>query len=253
MGRRMSQLESLADELSGIIDQVKAIESRFQRTRDSISISIEDQTTFRALVTDVISIYALGFGPNSQFARDLVNWVNEYSGGMSGGPSLYAVQGAHKLMDTALRQMRRIQVSTSTAPVQSSQPNRSPYVSPSRLNELRALPNGKWDFTRLIRMVEELNDAHERGNFVTVPMLVRAIKDHVPPIFSSPNFAGVFNNSSKSLKGNLERLENSLKHIADGQLHSHIRSSEVLPTDVQVDFRNDLDVLLGEVVRMVKA
>lgn len=248
----MSQIETLAEELAGIVEQVRDMETRARRTRDSISFSTDDETTFRALVADALSIYTLGFGSNSQFARDLINWVNEYSGGLSGGPSLYAVQGAHKLMDAALRQMRRIQASTSNEPVQASQQNRSPYVSPNRVDELRSLPKGKWDCTRLIRMVEELNDAYERGNFVTVSMLVRAIKDHVPPIFSASNFAGVFNNSPKSLKGNLERLENSLKHIADGQLHSHIRISEVLPTDVQVDFRNDLDVLLGEVVRILK-
>lgn len=249
----MSQLESLANELSGIIDEVKAIESRFRRTRDSISLTSEDETTFRALLTDVMSIYEAAFGPNNKFARELSTWVGQYSGGFSGGPSLHAVNGAHKLMDTALKQMGRLQAAAAAAPPQPSQSIRPPYVSMSRLEELRVLPKARWDLTRLIRMVEELNDAYERGNFVTVTMLVRAIKDHVPPVFSSTNFAGVFNSSSKSVKGNLERLETSLKHIADGQLHSHIRSSEVLPTDVQVDFRNDLDVLLGEVVRMVKA
>lgn len=248
----MSQLDSLADELVGIIEQVRNMETRAHRTRDSISFSTEDETTFRALVTDVLSIYSLGLGPNSQFARDLVNWVNEYSGGMSGGPSLYAVQGAHKLMDSALRHIRRIQSATAAASVQTGLPHRPPYVSASRIDELRALPKAQWDLTRLIRMLEELNDAYERSNFLTVPVLLRAIKDHVPPIFSEPNFSSVFNKSSKSVKGNLERLENSLKHIADGQLHSHIRSSETLPTDVQVDFRNDLDVLLGEVVRKIK-
>ena len=248
----MSQLEGLADELAGFIEQVRSMETRARRTRDSISFSTEDETTFRALVTDVLSIYNLGLGPNSFFARDLVNWVNEYSGGMSGGPSLYAVQGAHKLMDSALRHIRRIQATTAAVPVQPAQLNRPPYISERRIDELRTLPNVQWDLTRLIRMLEELNDAYERGNFLTVPMLIRAIKDHVPPIFSELNFSSVFNKSSKSVKGNLERLENSLKHIADGQLHSHIRNSEVLPTDVQVDFRNDLDVLLGEVVRRVK-
>jgi hypothetical protein len=248
----MSQLESLANELSGIIDEVKAIESRFRRTRDSITLTSDDETTFRALLTDVMSIYEAGFGPNNKFARELANWVNQYSGGMSGGPSLVAVQGSHKLMASALKQMGRLQAAAATAPPQPPKSIRPPYVSVSRLEELRVLPKARWDLTRLIRMVEELNDAYERGNFVTVTMLVRAIKDHVPPVFSSTNFAGVFNSSSKSVKGNLERLENSLKHIADGQLHSHIRTSEVLPTDVQVDFRNDLDVLLGEVVRLIK-
>ncbi len=65
--------------------------------------------------------------------------------------------------------------------------------------------------TRLVRMLEELNDAYELGNFQTCPMLVRMIKDHVPLIFGEPNFSALFNNVSKSLKRNLEGLENSLK------------------------------------------
>lgn len=249
----MSQQQSLADELAGIIDQVKAIESRFRRTRDSISLATEDETTFRALVTDVLSIHELALGKGNNFGRELAQWVNSYSGGMSGGPSLVAVQGAHKLMEAALRQIRRLQSVGPPMAASSSQPVRPPYVDPKRVDELRALPKSAWDLTRLVRMLEELNEAYERGNFQTVPMLVRAIKDHVPPIFGEANFAGVLSSSAKSTKGNLEHLENSLKHIADGQLHMQIRSSEVLPTDSQVDFRGDLDVLLAEIVRRLKS
>ena len=248
----MSQQKSLAGELAGIIDDVKGIESRFRRTSKSISLTTEDETTFRALVTDVLAIYELAMGKENRFSRELVLLVNSYSGGLSGGPSLVAVQGAHKLMEAALRQIHRIQAVAPPVTPPPIHPFRPPYVDSTRIDELRSLPRAEWDLTRLIRMLEELNDAYERGNFQTVPMLVRAIKDHVPPIFGESNFVGVFNNSTKSLKGNLERLENSLKHIADGQLHMQIRSSEVLPTDSQVDFRSDLAVLLAEIVRRLK-
>lgn len=248
----MNQKQSLADELAGIIDEVKVIESRFRRTRDSISLATEDETTFRARIIDVVSIYELALGKENTFARALIQWVDSNSGGMTGGPSLYAVQGAHKLMEAAHRQICRLQ-SISTHQVPSpSLPARTSYVDPTRIEELRALLKESWDLTRLVRMLEELNDAYERGNFQTVPMLVRAIKDHVPPIFGETNFSGVLNNSTKSLKGNLGSLENSLKHIADTLLHMQIRDSEVLPTDIQVDFRSDLDVLLAEIIRRIK-
>ncbi|WP_093386822.1 hypothetical protein [Variovorax sp. OV329] len=248
----MSQQQSFADELADIVERIKVIETQFRRTRDSISLTTEDETTFRMLITDALSIYELAFGKGSKFGRDLAEWVNSYSGGMSGGPSLYAVQGSHKLIEAAKRQMLRLQAISPPAAAPPNPPLRPPYVDPTRLNELRALPKGAWDLTRFVRMLEELNDAYERGNFQTVPMLVRAIKDHVPPIFGEANFAGVFNSSTKSIKGNLEHLENSLKHIADGQLHMQIRRSEVLPTEGQVDFRRDLDVLLAEIVRRLK-
>jgi hypothetical protein len=47
-------------------------------------------------------------------------------------------------------------------------------------------------------------------------------------------------------------LDRSLRNIADAHLHVQIRTSEVLPTGPQVDFRADLDVLLSEVVRVLK-
>ena len=67
-------------------------------------------------------------------------------------------------------------------------------------------------------------------------------------------FPEVANNyqCEKSFRGSMQHLDKSLRNIADAHLHIQIRSSEVLPTGPQVDFRADLDVLLGEVVRVLK-
>ena len=48
----------------------------------------------------------------------------------------------------------------------------------------------------------------------------------------------------------MQRMETSLRNIADTHLHSPIRTREDVPTAVQVDFAADLDVLLGEVIRV---
>jgi hypothetical protein len=48
----------------------------------------------------------------------------------------------------------------------------------------------------------------------------------------------------------MQQLEKSLRNIADMHLHSPIREREDVPTAVQVDFAQDLDVLLGEVIRV---
>jgi len=48
-----------------------------------------------------------------------------------------------------------------------------------------------------------------------------------------------------------ETLDASLRNIADTHLHLPIRSRDKLPTITQVNFRQDLDVLLQEVVRQV--
>ena len=48
------------------------------------------------------------------------------------------------------------------------------------------------------------------------------------------------------------RLNEPLKNIANGFLHQTIRKKETLPTETQVDFRQDFDVLFEEIVRLLK-
>lgn len=80
--------------------------------------------------------------------------------------------------------------------------------------------------------------------------LVRALIDHVPPIFGARTFAEVVNNvGGKSIKESLQRLETSSRHIADSVLHQQIRRRESVPNGTQVNFSNDLDVLLAEIIR----
>jgi hypothetical protein len=84
-------------------------------------------------------------------------------------------------------------------------------------------------------------------------MLTRAILDHVPPIFGSTKFGEVANNyaGAKSFKESMLNLENSSRKISDQYLHVQVRTKETLPTVRQVDFSNDLDVLLAEIVRIL--
>ena len=48
-------------------------------------------------------------------------------------------------------------------------------------------------------------------------------------------------------------LEESARTIANIHLHREIRETESLPTMTQVDFINKLDVLLEEIVRILKS
>ena len=85
-------------------------------------------------------------------------------------------------------------------------------------------------------------------------MLVRAITDHIPPIFGEPNFQGVANNyaDQKSFKKSMANLDRSLRNIADGALHGQIRRRESIPGSAQVSFGADLDVLLAEIIRIAR-
>lgn len=105
---------------------------------------------------------------------------------------------------------------------------------------------------RLVALCEELNSAWGAEAFHAVAMLVRAMLDHVPPIFDQPNFKAVVAHYSgaRSFKDAMKHLDGQSRAVADGHLHSHIRARESLPTANQVDFRAGIDVLLAEIDRI---
>ena len=126
------------------------------------------------------------------------------------------------------------------------------YIDIERLKELKNISAEHFDLTRLIRYCEELNIvASYECNYSTI-MVLRAMLDHVPPIFNKKSFIEVANSHPKSIKDSLLNLENSSRKIADAALHLHIRRTEILPNKTQVNFKNDLDVLLSEIVRILK-
>jgi len=130
------------------------------------------------------------------------------------------------------------------------------YVDFSRiqeLNDLKQKGNIQFDLTKLIEMCEELNKCYSVKCFLAVAMLLRSILDHVPAIFNKQNFIEVANNyEGKSFMKSMKHLQENSRDIADRFLHNIIRKSETLPTATQIDFRNDLDVLLEEIVRILK-
>jgi len=125
--------------------------------------------------------------------------------------------------------------------------SRGHYVDASRITALRELQAPRLDPKRLIRLLEELNDASASDCHMATAMLVRAVLDHVPAVYGRESFAQVVANSPRSQKALMEHLENSLRKIADDHLHRPMRQAEDLPTFQQVDFRGALDQLLGDV------
>ena len=128
------------------------------------------------------------------------------------------------------------------------------YISTKRINELIKIKSQNFDLTKLIQLLHEINVSNSNQMFLSISMQVRAIIDHIPPIFNCKYFQEVANNyrGSKSFKKSMKNLQNSLRNVADSYLHTQIRKSEVLPTANQVNFKADLDVLLSDIVRINK-
>lgn len=133
-------------------------------------------------------------------------------------------------------------------------PISEPFIANDRIDELSKITSTNFDLSKLIDLCKELNYTYAGSCYMAVAMLIRAILDHVPPIFGVRKFSEVANSykGSKSFKQSMLHLENSSRKIADAFLHTQIRSSETLPTKNQVGFIPDLDALLSEIVRILK-
>jgi hypothetical protein len=130
----------------------------------------------------------------------------------------------------------------------------SHFVNTARIAELQAANSSTYDLTKLIQICLELNNAFTTESYISIIMLTRGLIDHVPPLFGATSFARVASSygGTRSFKDSMQHLENSSRKIADQHLHSPIRKKEVLPNFTQVDFSNDIDVLLAEIVRTVR-
>ena len=83
---------------------------------------------------------------------------------------------------------------------------------------------------------------------------MRAIIDHIPPIFGFKNFSEVVNNYNRgrSCKELIERLDKSSRKLADIYLHKQISKKEDLPNFTQINYSAELDILLSEIINKLK-
>jgi hypothetical protein len=206
---------------------------------------------FKRLTIEAKALLDQTLGFANDFSLNLANAVNAGSGGFFGGPSIALVEEAAEIVRGAINHLRRKPqaINTSFSPAALKQP----YVDPLRLAEIRALKHPEGDFAKLAQLCGEINIAYEHECHFSTAFLLRTIIDHIPPVLGFKTFSELASNyrGPKSFKKSMQTLNASLRNIADAHLHLPIRSREKLPTITQVDFRQDLDVLLQEVVRQV--
>lgn len=236
-----------AAELDAIADALKA------KSNSTVPLLgkrvILDRAGFAELVQDARSILAENLGAVNSFGQRIDGaWFTANSELLSETARIQAVDDLIGNVRSGAKALRR---KTSQSPLGASAATPDPYVSRTRIAELRAVPTSPWDLSRLVRMCEELNSVFAAGNYLATAMLVRAILDHVPPIFGARNF-GEYASSivGKSHKSSMERLHRSHRDIADRWLHEQIERDRraALPEGPQVDCRSEIDILLGEVV-----
>jgi hypothetical protein len=126
------------------------------------------------------------------------------------------------------------------------------FVEPSVIEDLRNCMGKKYDLTKVVRLCEELNSSFSSGNYLASTLLIRALLNHVPPVFGHTSFQQVVSQSGKSVKELLKPLEEISRDVADLHTHALIRHKESLPTKNQVEpFKANLEVLLHEILSKV--
>ncbi len=133
--------------------------------------------------------------------------------------------------------------------------NRLPnYVNLKRIDELEKISCDEFDLAKLIELCKELNQNADNENWFSVLYTLRAIIDHVPPIFGYKRFNQAVSNYKwdKSVKKSLQTLQESSRNISDHSIHSGVKRKDAIPNQTQTDFSNSLDVLLCEVIRALK-
>ncbi len=238
-------------EIQRLDDQLNLLSSRFVESSEGLILRADDEGNFKQVILEATTLFDGVLGADNLFSREVNGAVAQGSGGFFGGPSYKCLREVQGIFRAGKRELERRRATVAHAtPAKKA----DPYVSAPRIEELRSLKAERHDVTRLIRLCEELNAAYDADLYMSIGMLVRAIVDHVPPIFDAQNFSEVANNyaGGKSFRFAMQHLDNSLRNAADALLHVQIRRKEVLPSFQQVDFRADLGFLLAEIVRVLR-
>ncbi len=129
----------------------------------------------------------------------------------------------------------------------------SDFVDHKTLEELRLVVSSSFDLSKVIRFCEEINSCFSSGNYIATTLLMRALINHIPPIFGQKTFQQVISQVSKSRRELFKPLEEISRDIADLHTHDLIRHKENLPTRNQVEpFKPNLEVLLHEILVEMK-
>lgn len=244
----------MIEELNRIAEEMNALLPLFVKggSMSGLFLPSEHAAKFKAFAIEAKAILDDELGRLNEYSSNLLHAVNSGSSSFVGGPSYASVEEASQIVQAAARAVQRKHAKAALPPISSTA---RPYVALARITALQGLAGGRWDFTRLVELCREMNVAAENRCHFSTAMLLRTILDHVPPVLRFKTFDEIANNyggpkQTKSFKEIMQRLQGSLRKIADAHLHSPIRPREDLPTAIQVNFAAELDVLLGEVIRV---
>ncbi|WP_129306566.1 hypothetical protein [Streptomyces sp. L2] len=132
---------------------------------------------------------------------------------------------------------------------------RGPYVDLALLDDLEQAAAGtKWKVHKLIALCQGLNDAYKAGNPYVCAAMIRAVMDHIPPVFGQPDFKQVASQHTFKMKqtdkAHAQFLAN-YKTIGDDVMHRPIGLSVPVITMDDIPTPIRLNAVLREMVTLL--
>lgn len=184
---------------------------------------------------EITSLFKECFDPVAQESTLILHRVIERETGFgSNKQNIYKYWNdkTSQIRESCLLRAKRALVESATMSTTMSGrfPSEPFVISENRINEIKEAGKGtKWDVEKLCALISEFNDAFAKSNAYSCVFVLRAILDHLPPLFGFTKFSEVANNYSfssgkklDSAKKLIVTLENVFRHISDEQLHSQI-------------------------------
>ncbi|MFJ5788259.1 hypothetical protein [Streptomyces hydrogenans] len=133
---------------------------------------------------------------------------------------------------------------------------RPPYLDDSLLTQIEtAAPNTHWKVDKLLALCSELNDSYAAGHAYACAALIRAVLDHIPPVFGHRDFKQVAAQHTFTVqrtdKAHAQKLA-GFKDIADDALHRPISTNIPLITMNDIPEPARLRALLHELVTLMR-
>jgi hypothetical protein len=126
------------------------------------------------------------------------------------------------------------------------------YVDRRIVELIKPGQSRRWDCTKLLGLIQELDDNYREDNGYAAHALLRAILDHVPPLFAQSGFAGVVDSHSWSRTDRkYVRQLAAFRAQADDVLHRQISGSPDLLTVEDMPPRAAVNSFLRECARQL--
>ena len=128
------------------------------------------------------------------------------------------------------------------------------FVDSGLVARVASLSGQSFNLAKLTRFTVELNENYSRGNYLSCALLIRAIINHVPPLFGHRTFSQVVAGAGRSVKAILRQLEEGARDIDDLHTHEIVDGYSSPPTKNQIEpYKPPLEVLYQEIERRLSS